>query len=117
VRGEPAAVLVHAERGHFAVTSNNRARPSSRSPSNGLGSLMQRALTQFRELSGCEPEQVSGMRSTEDGWSFLVDVVDLERVPSTTSVLATYRVDTDEHGELRGFERIRRFTRAATDPR
>ena len=45
----------------------------------------------------------------------LVDLVELERVPSTTSVLATYRVDLDPDGEVRGYERLRRFTRATTD--
>ena len=46
-----------------------------------------------------------------------VDVVDVERVPATTSVLSTYRVDTDPEGQLIGYERIRRFTRASTDGR
>jgi hypothetical protein len=44
-----------------------------------------------------------------------VDVVELERVPSTTSVMATYRVDIDGDGELSGFQRLRRFTRGSVD--
>jgi hypothetical protein len=75
------------------------------------------ALDQFRELSGNQPEQVSGLRSTDDGWSVLVEVVEVERVPDTTSVLSTYRVDVDSDGRLTGYERIRRYTRAATDNR
>jgi hypothetical protein len=74
-------------------------------------------LQQFVELSGQTPEQISGVRSIEGGWSVLVEVVDLERVPSTTSVLSTYRVDVDLDGRLIGFERVRRYTRAATDGR
>lgn len=74
------------------------------------------ALAQFAELTGQEPERVSGMRAAEDGWSLLADVVELERIPSTTSVLATYRVDVDEDGNLRGYERLRRFVRGAVDP-
>jgi hypothetical protein len=60
---------------------------------------------------------VCGLRSTDDGWSVLVEVVDVERIPSTTSVLSTYRVDVDGDGELVGYERIRRYTRSSTDPR
>lgn len=82
----------------------------------GLRSLVQRAVAQFIELNGTQPEQVSGLRSSEDGWSVLVEVVDVERVPSTTSVLSTYRIDVDTKGNLVGYERIRRFTRASTDP-
>lgn len=97
------------------ASSDGKSR--SRGPSaDGPGSLMRRAVTQFRELSGCEPERVTGMRSNDGGWSFLVEVVDVERVPSTTSVLATYRVDVDKSGELTSFERIRRYNRAAVDP-
>jgi hypothetical protein len=45
----------------------------------------------------------------------LVDVVELERIPSTTSVMATYRVDVDGGGALTGYERLRRFTRGSVD--
>ncbi len=45
----------------------------------------------------------------------LVDVVELERIPATTTILATYRVDVDAVGELSGCERLRRYTRGTTD--
>lgn len=94
-------------------------RRSSRthSSANGIGDAVQTALRQFVALSGETPERVSGVRSTDDGWSVLVDVVEVERVPSTTSVLCTYRLDVDKQEHLTGFERIRRFTRASTDGR
>jgi hypothetical protein len=79
------------------------------------GRAVRAALEQFRELTLQEPERVTGLRRVEDGWSVLVDVLELERVPSTTSVLATYRVDVDEDGNLLGYERLRRFIRGATD--
>lgn len=77
--------------------------------------MVRDAVNQFIELSGTEPERVCGVRSTENGWSVLVDVLDLERVPSTTSVMSTFRIDIDNDGQLIGYERLRRFTRAATD--
>jgi hypothetical protein len=80
-----------------------------------MAEAVRRAVREFAELSQQEPERVSGVRRVEDGWSVLVDVVELERVPSTTSVLATYRVDLDGDGGMRGYERLRRFTRATTD--
>ena len=57
------------------------------------------------------------MRSSDNGWSILIDVVELERIPATTSVMCTYRVDVDGEAQLTGFERLRRFTRATTDGR
>jgi hypothetical protein len=79
--------------------------------------VVQRAVSQFVELNGQDPERISGVRAVDSGWSVLVDVVDLERVPATTSVLSTYRVDADAHGDLIGYERIRRFTRSSVDGR
>jgi hypothetical protein len=80
-----------------------------------MAQAVRRAVREFAELVQQEPERISGIRRVEDGWSVLVDVLELERVPSTTSVLATYRVDLDPEGQMRGYERLRRFTRATTD--
>lgn len=79
-----------------------------------IADVVREAVRQFAEVSGCRPEQVSGVRSDGDGWSVLVDVVDLERVPPSTSVLATYRIDVDGDATMTGYERLRRYTRAAT---
>lgn len=104
------------ERGDVVVASGDGAHPSGGSTTD-LRAVVQRALAQFTELSGAQPEQVCGLRSTEEGWSILVEVMDVERVPSTTSVLSTYRIDVNADAELIGYERVRRYTRSATDPR
>ncbi|WP_328452945.1 MULTISPECIES: gas vesicle protein GvpO [unclassified Amycolatopsis] len=76
-----------------------------------------RAATEvFVAITGRQPDGVTGARQTaERGWSVLIDVVELERIPATTSVIGTYRVDVDSAGELVSYERIRRFTRGTTD--
>jgi hypothetical protein len=90
--------------------ADNGARADRR-----MADAVWRAVGEFAALMQEEPERISGIRRVEDGWSALVDVVELERVPETTTVLATYRVDLDNSGELLGYERLRRFTRATTD--
>jgi hypothetical protein len=74
------------------------------------------ALEQFAGLTQLQPVGATGVRREEQGWSVLVDVVEVERVPSTTSVMATYRVDIDGSGSLTGYERLRRFSRGSVDP-
>jgi Gas vesicle synthesis protein GvpO len=81
----------------------------------GIVSAVRGALEQFAGLTQLEPVGATGVRREGDGWSVLVDVVELERIPSTTSVMATYRVDLDGSGELTGYERLRRFTRGSVD--
>ncbi|OMI39781.1 gas vesicle synthesis family protein [Streptomyces sparsogenes DSM 40356] len=55
------------------------------------------------------------MCRVEDGWRVNVDVVEVARIPDTTSLLATYEVDIDERGELRAYRRVRRYRRGSAD--
>ena len=81
----------------------------------GIVGAVRAAVGQFAELTQLEPVGTTGVRREGEGWSVLVDVVELERIPSTTSVMATYRVDIDGGGDLTGYERLRRFTRGSVD--
>jgi hypothetical protein len=94
------------------VTENGDRRGSN----GGIARAVSAALEQFQVLTHLEPIGATGVRREQDHWSVLVDVVELERVPVTTSVVATYRVDVDDGGELCGFERLRRFVRGSVDP-
>ncbi|MBP2322713.1 hypothetical protein JOF56_003098 [Kibdelosporangium banguiense] len=77
---------------------------------------IRKAVEHFGLLSGRQPDGVTGIRAmAEGGWSVLIDVVELERIPATTTVMATYRVDVDRAGELVACERLRRYTRGTTD--
>ncbi|MBP0450653.1 gas vesicle protein [Kitasatospora sp. RG8] len=78
---------------------------------------MRAAAEQLAELLGRVPESVSALKPSEDGWRADVEVVELERIPETTSVMASYRVSLDEEGELLAYERIRRYTRGQIDRR
>ncbi|MGA4545508.1 gas vesicle protein [Uniformispora flossi] len=57
---------------------------------------------------------VSGLRRTDDGWEISIDVVEVPRIPDTTSLLATYRLRLDKRGELVGYDRVARFRRSDT---
>ena len=78
---------------------------------------MRHAAEQLAELLGRVPESVSALKPTEDGWQADVEVVELERIPETTSVMASYRVTLDKRGDLEAYERIRRYTRGQIDRR
>lgn len=76
---------------------------------------MRAAAGQLAELLGRPPESVSSLKPTDDGWVAQVEVVELERIPETTSVMASYRVALDEDGELISYERTRRYSRGTID--
>ncbi|MFE9634098.1 gas vesicle protein [Streptomyces sp. NPDC006463] len=81
----------------------------------GAAAAMRLAAGQLSELLGRPPESVSALRPTEDGWEAQVEVLELERIPDTTSVLASYKVTMDEEGELISYERTRRYSRGMID--
>lgn len=73
--------------------------------------LSQAALTTVHELTGYDPEAVTGLEWDGESWRVTVDVLELARVPDTTDVLGEYVVQLDERGTLRGLRRVRRFQR------
>ncbi|UMG94342.1 gas vesicle protein [Nocardioides sp. TF02-7] len=66
-------------------------------------------------LTGKEAEAVVGLEKGDDGWTVLVDVLELHRVPETTDVLATYEVKLDGDGDLTSCRRMHRYTRGSTE--
>ena len=73
--------------------------------------LSQAALTTVEELTGYTPEAVTGLEWDGEFWRVTVDTLELPRIPNTTDMLASYVVQLDEGGTLRGFKRTRRFQR------
>jgi Gas vesicle synthesis protein GvpO len=73
--------------------------------------LGEAALETVEDLTGYRPEAVTGLEWDGEYWQVTVDVVELERIPSTTDVLATYVVQLDESGTLHGYRRTGRFAR------
>jgi hypothetical protein len=76
---------------------------------------VKRARHHVHGFTGKEAEAVVGLEKGEDGWTVLVDVVELHRIPDSTDVLATYEVALDGEGELEGCRRIHRYVRGSTE--
>lgn len=68
-----------------------------------------------QDLTGYPPEAVSGLQWDGDSWLVTVDVLELERIPSTTDLLATYVVQLDDSGGLLGYKRTKRFVRGQAE--
>ncbi|MFI1158503.1 gas vesicle protein [Streptomyces sioyaensis] len=81
----------------------------------GAPAAMHHAAAQLAQMLQCEPGSVSALKGTDDGWSADVEVVEIQRVPDTASVMASYRVYLDDQGELVGYERTRRYARGQID--
>jgi hypothetical protein len=86
----------------------------ARSSDNGRLSaqeLSAAALATVEELTGYQPEAVTGLEWDGEFWRVTVDALELPRIPSTTDVLGSYVVQLDDHGTLHGYKRVKRFQR------
>jgi Gas vesicle synthesis protein GvpO len=77
--------------------------------------VLHAARQQVAEVTGRPVETISGFHRNGDGWVVTVEVLELERVPNTMDLLATYAVTISDDGDVLGFERRRRYHRAAVD--
>jgi hypothetical protein len=78
------------------------------------GQLLEKARKQVEDLAGVHAETVSGLvPDGGDGWAVTVEAVELARVPNTMDLMGTYEVTFSDDGQLRGFHRVARYTRAA----
>jgi hypothetical protein len=74
-----------------------------------------RAREQLEDLLGRPVEKVSSLERTHDGWVLALEVVELQRIPETTDVLATYEMELDGDLNLRRYGQARRYHRGHTD--
>lgn len=80
-----------------------------------LRSVIAQVTAQLQELTGRPAGGVTAARRDEDGhWRLSVEVVELERVPASTSILGTYDVVADERGHLLEYARTGRYHRNQT---
>jgi hypothetical protein len=93
----------------------DESRPREGASSSTVRSVVARAREQLHELQGRDPESVTALERIDGGWRVTCEVVELERIPNSTDVLATYVVELDGDGELLQLERIRRYYRAQAD--
>jgi hypothetical protein len=80
--------------------------------------LLDTAIAQVGDLTGLPVETVTAFeRDGDDGdtWRVTVEVLELERIPSSTDVLASYEIRISDDGEVLGFNRRRRYHRAAAE--
>ncbi|MGW2827245.1 gas vesicle protein GvpO [Streptomyces sp. NPDC001443] len=99
------------------AAAHSDSRGTGRSGKRSAGWAMRSAAEQLAELLGRAPESVSAVKRTDAGWEADVEVLELERIPETTSVMGTYHVSLDEEGDLLAYERTRRYTRGQIDRR
>jgi hypothetical protein len=86
----------------MAESKNGKVKPKE---------IAERAVEQMQELIGRPVEGVTGLEKDGDDWKVTLEVLELERIPTTTDILGSYEVTLDADGELTGTQRTRRYAR------
>jgi len=93
---------------------------AQKSSSNGKvlsgAEAVRRAREQIEDMLGRSADTISSFAADgSNGWVVTVEVVELERIPPSTSMLASYEAQLDRSGELVGLKRLRRYSRNQAD--
>ena len=89
--------------------------PVAGAPQGDARRVLDHARQELEDLLGRPVESASALERTHDGWVLALEVVEVNRVPETMDVLASYEVELDDDLNLRRYERARRYHRARSD--
>ena len=109
------------EQGPDRAPSHQKANGSTRTGHEREGrrmavaTVVAQARRDLQDLLGRPVERVSSVAPDQDGWRLNVEVVELERIPDSTSVLGSYEVVLDDDGEVLEYERTHRYYRNRAD--
>ena len=96
--------------------ANGRKRPARRGrPAMTAGEAAKAALREIAALTAKQPEGVTEVERTEDGWTVGIELIEDQRIPSSADILATYEITIDADGELLSYRRVRRYARGRGD--
>jgi hypothetical protein len=99
-----------------APDNGQRRQPARRSrKAMTAGEAAKAALRQIGALTAKQPEGVTEVQRTEDGWTVGIELVEDQRIPSSADILATYETTIDADGELLSYRRVRRYARGRGD--
>jgi hypothetical protein len=100
----------------MAESKSRKSKSSSSSGSRNSGpstrEIAESAVEQVHDLIGRPVESITGVQRDGNEWIVTLEVLELERVPTTTDMLGKYEVTLDKDGELIGTQRTRRYPRA-----
>jgi Gas vesicle synthesis protein GvpO len=105
---EPEAVDESRGNGGRRPTRRNRSAMTA-------AEAAKAALREIAELTAKQPEGITQVARTEDGWTIGIELVEDQRIPSSADILATYETTIDADGELLSYRRVRRYARGRGD--
>ena len=93
----------------------NEEQPVAGADAGNARRVIDRAREQLQDLLERPVESVSSLERTHNGWVLALEVIELNRIPESTDVLASYEMELDDNLDLRRYQQVRRYHRGRTD--
>ncbi|MEK6938039.1 MAG: gas vesicle protein GvpO [Nanoarchaeota archaeon] len=76
-----------------------------------LFEIQENAVPQIRKLLNKEPEGISLIEKTNDGWRVLCDVLDKKSIPETYDILKVFEFMLDKDAKVTSFKLLKKIRR------
>ena len=73
--------------------------------------MQNKVLPEIKELLKKEPESISSVEKSEDGWVLNCEVLEKKSVPETYDLLKVFEFKLDKDGKIKGFKQLRKVRR------
>lgn len=73
--------------------------------------VQKKVFPQIKELLKKEPETISSVEKTEDGWLIRCDVLEKKSVPETYDLLKVFEFKLNKDAVVTGFKQLRKIRR------
>lgn len=76
-----------------------------------LSEIQEKVVPQIRKLLNKEPEGISSIEKSNDGWRVLCDVLDKKSIPETYDILKVFEFMLDKDVKITSFKLLRKIRR------
>lgn len=77
--------------------------------------IQKKVLPEIKELLKKEPENISSIEKTKEGWIVQCEVLEKKSVPETYDLLKVFEFRLDNNGKITGFKQLRKIRRGQLD--
>ena len=77
--------------------------------------VQKKVLPEIKEVLKKEPETISSIEKTKEGWTIQCDVLEKKSIPETYDLLKIFEFRLDGNGKITGFKQLKKIRRGDVD--
>lgn len=77
--------------------------------------VKKKILPEIKELLKKDPESISSVEKTKEGWIVQCEVLEKKSIPETYDLLKVFEFKLDNNAKIAGFKQVRKIRRGDLD--